>query len=89
MKQEFHLILDVDELTDAVADALFEAGFGDSHLIRQADRPCIIVDDRDTTDLAATVRAAVAEAACAGVKVLRVQIPDVEQINAELASAST
>ena len=88
MKQEFHLILGIDELTDAVADALFEAGFDDSHLTQSGGHPCIVIDDRDTTDLAATVRAAVADAVRAGVKVLRVQIPDVEQINAELASAS-
>lgn len=94
MQQEFHLILDIDELTDAVADALFEAGFDDSHLTQTGGHPCIVIDDRDTTDLAATVRAAVAEAGRAGVKVLRVQIPNVEQINverinAELASASS
>ena len=88
MKQEFHLILGIDELTDAVADALFEAGFDDSHLTQSGGHPCIVIDDRDTTDLTATVRAALADAARAGVKVLRVQIPDVEQINAELASAS-
>ena len=89
MKQEFHLILDIKELTDAVADALFEAGFDDSHLTRCGGHPCIVIDDRDTTDLAATVRAAVADAGRAGVRVLHVQIPDVEQINAELASASS
>ena len=89
MKQEFHLILGIDELTDAVADALFEAGFDDSHLTQSGGHPCIVIDDRDTTDLTATVRAAVAVAGRAGVKVLRVQIPGVEQINAELASASS
>ena len=88
MKQEFHLILGIDELTDAVADDLFEAGFDDSHLTQCGGRPCIVIDDRDTTDLAATVRAAVADVTRAGVRVLRVQIPDVEQINAELASSS-
>ena len=89
MKQEFHLILGIDELTDPIADALFEAGFDDAHLTKCGGRPCIVIDDRDTTDLAATVRAAVADATRAGVKVVRVQIPDVEQINTELASASS
>ena len=89
MKQEFHLILGIDELTDAVADARFEAGFDDSHLTQSGGHARIVIDDRDTTDLTATVRAAVADAVRAGGKVLRVQIPGVEQINAELASASS
>ncbi len=88
MKQEFHLILGIDEFTDAVADALFDAGFDDAHLTKCGGRPCIVVDNRETTDLAATVRAAIDDAQRAGVKVICVQIPDVEQINAELASAS-
>ncbi len=88
MKQEFHLILGIDDFTDTIADALFEAGFDDSHLTKSGGCPCIVVDDRDTTDLAAAVRGAVVDAQRAGVRVVRVQIPDVEQINAELASAS-
>lgn len=88
MKQEFHLILGVDELTDSIADALFEAGFDDSHLTKCGGHSCIVVDDRDTTDLAAAVRTAVDAAARAGVKVLRVQIPEVERINAELERIS-
>ena len=76
MKQEFHLILGIDEFTDSIADSLFQAGFDDAHLTKSGGQPCIIVDDRDTADLAATVRAAVADAQRAGVPVLRVQIPD-------------
>lgn len=88
MKQEFHLILDIDEFTDSIADALFQAGIDDAHLSKRGGQPCIIVDDRDTADLAVTVRAAVTDAQRAGVRVLRVQIPDLEQINSELASSS-
>ena len=88
MKQEFHLILGIDEFTDSIADALFQAGFDDAHLTKREGRPCIIVDDRDTSDFAATIRAAVSDAQNAGVPVLRVEIPDVEQINDELASSS-
>jgi hypothetical protein len=87
MKQEFHLILGIDDVTDAIADTLFRAGFDDAHLTKCDGRPCIIVDDRDTTDFAATVRAAVNDAQRAGIPVMQVKIPDVEQINAELASA--
>ena len=87
MKQEFHLILGIDDFTDSIVDALFEAGFDDSHLSKCGGRPCIVVDDRDTTDLAATVRAAVADVQRAGVQVIRAQIPEVERINAELASS--
>ncbi len=88
MKREFHLILGIDEFTDSIADALFQAGFDDAHLTKREGRPCIIVDDRDTSDLAATVRAALSGAQNAGVTVLRVAIPDVEQINDKLASSS-
>lgn len=88
MKQEFHLILGIDDFTVSIADALFQAGFDDAHLTKREGLPCIIVDDRDTNDLAATVRAAVSAAQNAGVPVLRVEIPDVEQINSELASTS-
>ncbi len=88
MKQEFHLILGIDEFTDSIADALFQAGFDDAHLTKRGGRPCIIVDGRGTSELAATVRAAVSDAQNAGVTVLRVEIPDVEQINDELASSS-
>jgi hypothetical protein len=87
MKQEFHLVLAVDDFTDSLVAALFAAGFDDAHLTKCGGQPCIAIDDRDTTDLAATVRAAVADVQRAGVKVLHVRIPDVEQINAELASA--
>ncbi len=88
MKQEFHLILGIDEFTDSIVDVLFQAGFDDAHLTRREGRPCIIVDDRDTSDLATTVRAAVSDAQYEGVTVLRVEIPAVEQINSELASSS-
>ena len=88
MKQEFLLILGIDEFTDSIADALFQAGFDDAHVTKREGRPCIIVDDRDTDDLAITVRAAVSDAQMAGVTVLRVEVPDIEQINSELASAS-
>ncbi|HUG71068.1 MAG TPA: hypothetical protein VMM76_25185 [Pirellulaceae bacterium] len=87
MKQEFHLILEIDEFTDQIADALFEAGFGDAHLTKYGGQPCIVVDDRETADLGSTVRAAVTSAQSVGVKVICVRIPDVEQINRELASA--
>lgn len=89
MTQEFRLIVAIDEFTDAVADALYEAGFDDAHLARSGGRPCIIIDDRDTTDLEATVRQAIADAHRAGVRVLRVEVPAVEHINAELAADSS
>ncbi len=83
MKQESRLILAVDDFTDALADALYEAGFDDAHLTKSGGRPCIVVDDRDTTDLETTVRQAIADANRAGVRVLRVEVPAVEHINAE------
>ena len=88
MNQEFHLILGFDDFTDSIADTLFAGGFDDAQPTKRGGFPCIIVDDRDTTDLAAAVRAAVTAAQSAGIPVLRVEIPAVEQINSELASAS-
>jgi len=88
MKQEFHLILQIEDFTEDAADALFQVGFDDSHLVRRDGRVCIIIDDRDTTDLDTTVRTAVQQAQQAGMVVCRVEIPEVERINSELAAAS-
>jgi hypothetical protein len=88
MKQEFRLILALDDFTDAVADALYESGFDDAHLTKSGGRPCVIIDDRDTTDLETTVRRAIADAQRAGVRVLRVEVPALDHINAELAASS-
>ena len=89
MKQEFRLILAIDEITDDLADALYEAGFDDAHLAKSGGRPCVIIDDRDTADLESVVRQAISDAQRAGVRVLRVEVPSVEQINTELAAALT
>jgi len=62
MKQELHLILGVEELTDPTTDALFEAGFDDSHLTKYGGRPRIVIDDHDITNLAAGDHVAVADA---------------------------
>jgi hypothetical protein len=88
MRQEFRLIVAIDEFTDAIADALYESGFDDAHLAKSGGRPCIILDDRDVTNLETTVRQAIADAQRAGVRVLRVEVPAVEHINAELAADS-
>jgi len=86
MKQEFRLVFGVDEIADELADSLFEAGFDDSHVIRSGGRICIVVDDRDTTDLENAIRVAVEAAQSIGVTVSHVEIPAVEHINAELAA---
>jgi hypothetical protein len=88
MKQEFRLILALDDFTDAVADALYDAGFDDAHLAKSRGCPCIIIDDRDTTDLESTVRRAIGDAQRAGVRVARVEVPALEHINAELSASS-
>ncbi len=89
MKQEFRLILAVEELSDSLVDALYEAGFDDAHLVKSGGRPCIVVDDRDTSDLEGAVRLAIADALRAGVHVAHVEIAAVESINAELAASET
>jgi hypothetical protein len=38
MKQEFHLILGIDEFTDSIADALFQVGFDDALRSRKDSR---------------------------------------------------
>ena len=81
----FRLILAVDEFTDELADSLYDAGFDDAHLSKSGGRPCVIIDDRDTSDLETTVRQAISDAQKAGVRVVRVEIPAVEHINTELA----
>lgn len=89
MKQEFRLILAINDFTDSVADALYEAGFDDSHLVKVGGCPCIIIDDRDTSNLELAVRRAVSDAQRAGVRVARVEVPLVEHINAELATGAS
>ena len=88
MKQEFRLILAIDGFTDALADALYEAGFDDAHLTKSGGIPCIAIDDRDTTNLESTVRRAIADAQSAGVRVMRVEVPALDHINAELSASS-
>ena len=88
MMQEFRLILAINEFTDELANALYEAGFDDAHLSKTGGRPCVIIDDRDTTDFETVVRQAIADARRAGIRVTRVEFPAVEHINAELAAGS-
>lgn len=85
MKPELRLILDVQDLSSEKADALFDAGFGDSHIAKRNGYVCIIIDDHSSDESEATIRAAVTDAQSAGLPILRVEVPAVEQINAELA----
>jgi hypothetical protein len=65
-----------------------QSWFDDAHLTKSAGHPCLIIDERDTTDLETTVRRAIADAQRAGVHVLRVEVPALDHINAELAARS-
>jgi hypothetical protein len=88
MKEEFRIILAIDEVSTEQADALFEGGFDDAHVCKKNGHVCIVVDDRTTDDLEATIRGAVNDALQAGVPVLRVELAAVEHINSELAAGS-
>ena len=89
MRQEFHIILEIRDLSEQQADALYDAGFDDSHISKHNGYVCIIVDDRDSDDFEATIRAAVADAQSAGLPVRRVVVPAVEHVNAELAAGAS
>ena len=89
MRQEFHIILEIRDLSEQQADALYEVGFDDSHISKNNGFVCIIVDDRDSDDLEGTIRAAVVDAKSAGLPVRRVVVPAVEHVNAELAAGAS
>ena len=70
---EFYLILQTGELTDELADAVFEAGFDDSSLTMRGGKATVWIRHRpgELTDL---VREALAQAAAGGLNVSHVEI---------------
>lgn len=73
MNPEFYLILKPRELTDQLADAVYEAGFDDASLIMRSDRAAIWIRHRPG-ELTEVVRQAIAEARKGGLDVLHVEI---------------
>jgi hypothetical protein len=72
MKPEFYLILDADDLSDELADIVFEAGFDDSSLVMRGGRAAIWICHRDG-ELTTVVREASKEAQVGGLRVSHVE----------------
>lgn len=73
MTPEFYLILKEDDLSDNLADRVFEAGFGDSELTIRADHAAIWVCHRPG-ELSELVQQALKQAKAGGLKVSHVEI---------------
>ena len=73
MTREFYLGLGNEELDDALADAVYEAGFDDSGLVMRGGRAAIWVTDREG-ELTELVREALAQSSRAGLDVLHGEI---------------
>lgn len=70
---EFHLVLKADDLTNALADLVYEAGFGDSLLTMRGDGAAIWVTDRQG-ELSELVQEALKQAKAGGLEVSHVEI---------------
>lgn len=70
---EFYLILQAEELTDELADAVYEAGFDDSGLIIRGGHAAIWIRHREG-EFSSVVREALRQAQQGGLKVDHVEI---------------
>jgi hypothetical protein len=73
MTPEFYLVLRDTDLDDALADAVFEAGFDDSSLTVRGNHAAIWITDR-MGELTQLVREALTQASDGGLEVLHVEI---------------
>ena len=73
MNPEFYLILKANELTEELANAVFEAGFDDSSLIMRGGRAAIWIRHREG-ELTQLVREALVQAKRGGLSVLHVEM---------------
>jgi hypothetical protein len=73
MTPKFYLILEADDLTDELADAVYEAGFDDSSLVMRNGGAAIWVRHR-AGELQDVMREAVTQAERCGLNVLHVEI---------------
>ncbi len=73
MDPEFYLILTGDELTDELADAVYEAGFDDSSLTMRGGKAAIWIRHR-SGELKQVVREALKQARQGGLCVSHVEI---------------
>lgn len=73
MDPEFYLMLQADELTDELADAVYEAGFDDSSLTMRGGKAAIWIRHRPG-DFKQVVRQALEDARSGGLDVSHVEI---------------
>jgi hypothetical protein len=73
MNPEFYLILLADDLTDELADSVYEAGFDDSSLIMRGGNAAIWIRHRPG-ELTEVVREALGQAKAGGLRVSHVEM---------------
>lgn len=73
MNPEFYVVLKADELTDELADAVYEAGFDDCSLVMRPGGAAIWVRHRQG-DMRDVMRAAINQAEGGGLSVLHVEV---------------
>ncbi len=73
MEPEFYLVLKADDLTEAIENAVYEAGFDDCSLTMRGGYAAIWIRHRPG-DLTQVVRDALAEARTGGLNVSHVEI---------------
>jgi hypothetical protein len=73
MEPEFYLVLNAEDVTEELENSVFEAGFDDCSLTMRGGHAAIWIRHRQG-ELMQVVRAALAEAYAAGIKVLHVEI---------------
>ncbi len=73
MNPEFYLILDATDLTDELADAVYEAGFDDSSFMMRGGRAAIWIRHREG-EFKQVVRQALEEAQRGGLTVSHVEM---------------
>jgi hypothetical protein len=73
MSPEFYLVLDADDLTDELENAVYEAGFDDSSLIMRGSRAAIWIRHRPG-EFRQVVRQALEDAQRGSLRVLHVEM---------------
>ena len=73
MNPEFYLILDADQLTDELSDAVYEAGFDDSSLTMRGGNAAIWIRHR-AGEFKQVVRQALEEALQGGLRVSHIEM---------------
>ncbi len=73
MNPDFYVLLKADELTDELADAVYEAGFDDASLVMRSGGAAIWIRHRPG-DLAEVIREALSQAKRGGLEVSHIEM---------------